>query len=319
MPKHIDAERRRQLETFYESLSPEERRERILLEPAFRDRYNELTTAHRVVQVPHYFWTKWVPVLGPLATTLYMQLRQYCYYNPRTGEKRDWCWPKQETLCQEIGVRDPKTLRKGLRVLEEYGFIRREKTYYVDPHSGKPHQGTNKYYVYFEIPLTASDAAELLLHEVGEGQDLSAPRYDGKKSSHREAPVEKPPYDGKISPHVAGENLPSKTNTRNSTSNVNVSKKATKLDETTNYMAEYLSEELSDPKSLGFYRRAASLLPERTLHRALSETKDAYHRGFIRTTRARFFTDLVKRYAKEQGVDLQLTSGSIDPELSLEG
>ena len=324
MPNDFDEQRRRELETFYESLSPKERRERILLEPVFRDLYNDITNAHRVIQVPHYFWEKWVPVLGPLATTLYMQLRQYCYYNPHTGERRDWCWPKQTTLCREIGIGSRNTLLKGLRILEEHGFIRREKTYYRDSQTGRPHQGTDKYYVYFEIPLTASDAAELLIRSTTPqaSQKANSP-YVLKKQAHKlsepEA-VENPPYVLKNSPHIAGQELSSRSTTRTNTTNVNVSKKPVQqTKESVNHLAEYLAEELDNTKSLGLWRRFARLLPESTLHRALSETKDAYRRELIRTTKARYFTDLVKRYAQELGYDLQLASGSTDPEPSLEG
>ncbi len=322
MPDNVDEERRRQLETFYQSLSPEERRERILLEPVFRDLYNDLTNAHRVVQVPHYFWEKWVPLLGPLATTVYIQLRQHCFYNPRTGERRDWCWLKQTTLCHEIGIRDPKTLRKALRLLEKNGFIKRERTYYRDSATNRPHQGTDKFFVYFEIPLTAPDAAELLIRQITQESPISSePLYDGKKSLHREPAVENSPYDGKKSRHTAREKIPRLNSTITSTiNNVNVPKKTDQqTGKSINYLSEYLAEQLDNTKSLGLWRRFARLVPEQTLHRALSETKDAYHRGLIRTTRARYFTDLVKRYAQEQDVDLQLASGSTDPKPSLEG
>jgi len=119
-----DTLKRKQLEKIYAELSPEQRRNRIILEPAFRDAYNEITQAHRLVPVPHYFWEKWVPVLGPVASMLYMRLRQYCYYNPETGEKREHCWPKQETLGKEIGV-SRCTIMRTLPVLEKHGFIKR--------------------------------------------------------------------------------------------------------------------------------------------------------------------------------------------------
>jgi hypothetical protein len=306
-----DNEQKEALEAFYKNLSPEARRDRILLQPAFRDDYNEITQAHRVVQVPHYFWTKWVPTLGPVATALYMQLRQYCYYNPTTGERRDRCWPKQTTLAREIGVKDQKTIRKGLRLLEEHGFIRRERTYYKDPVTGRPHQGTDKYLIYFEIPLTTIDAVGLLLRQTSHRPD-EVSSYDGKKSRHRASPVDNTPYDGKKSPHIAREKIPRRTSTRTNTYNVNV--KSQKLDQEPDLerqalqesLAQRIAEELDDHASLGFFRLVAGKCPEEMIWRALSETKDAYLTGRIKKSRGACFTDLIKRGARERGIMLSI-------------
>jgi hypothetical protein len=59
-----------------------------------------------------------------------------------------------------------------------------------------------------------------------------------------------------------------------------------------------------DPKSRGFYDLVARKLDPQTIYRALSETKEAARTGEIRTNRARYFTDLVKRYATERGIVL---------------
>jgi hypothetical protein len=294
MANSPDNQKRKEFAQYYASLSPEERRDRILLEPAFRDLYNEITAAHRVVQVPAYFWQKWVPILGPLAATLYQKLRQYCYYNPQTGEKRHWCWPKQATLCREIGVSSRNTLLKGLRVLEDYGFIHRVKTYYRDPNTGRPHQGTDKYYVYFEIPLIDSDAAELLIRASANARpsDIHTSAFVLKKRAHG-----------------AAQKTGNQRSTRSSTNNVNV-------DKTTNvplnddaykeaeYLADLLADEFGDKRSHGFYRRVSRALAPAIIYRMLSETKDAHNRGLIKTTKGRYFTDLAKRHAKDEGVDL---------------
>jgi len=59
-----------------------------------------------------------------------------------------------------------------------------------------------------------------------------------------------------------------------------------------------------DTHSRDFYSLVAQRLDDQTIYRALSETKAAYLQGEIRTTRARYFTDLVKRYAREQSIVL---------------
>ena len=63
-------------------------------------------------------------------------------------------------------------------------------------------------------------------------------------------------------------------------------------------------EVTGDPKSKGFYFLLAKKLDSQTIYRALSETREASREGEIRTNRARYFTDLVKRYAAERGITL---------------
>ena len=308
------SQQRREIEEYYASLGPEERRARIFVAPEFSDLYNEITQAHRVIQVPHYFWAKWVPHLGPLATTLYITLRQYTFYNPRTGEKRDWCWPKQATLCDQIGIRDREYLRKGLRLLEEHGFIRRERTYRKDPQTGLARRSSDKYYIRFEIPLIDTDAVELLIRQTN-AEDLSIGAGSSNravKPSYRKPSVENPPNETVSPPYTAGGKTGSRTNTISSTNNVNVVDKTTENTEDharAEDLALQLSEILSDPDSLGFYRLVARKLPQDTIWRALGLTKEAHQADQIRTTRARYFTDTVKRLAGELEIDLRLGAG----------
>lgn len=59
-----------------------------------------------------------------------------------------------------------------------------------------------------------------------------------------------------------------------------------------------------DPKSRGFYEIVGRKLDSITIYRAISETKEASRNGEIRTTRARYFTDLIKRYAAQRNIIL---------------
>jgi hypothetical protein len=50
-----------------------------------------------------YFRLKWVPILGPALAWLIVVLRNSCYYNRQTGEKRDECtWTKRD-LAAALG------------------------------------------------------------------------------------------------------------------------------------------------------------------------------------------------------------------------
>lgn len=59
-----------------------------------------------------------------------------------------------------------------------------------------------------------------------------------------------------------------------------------------------------DRENRGYYSLVVRKLSEQTIRLVLSETKDASLTGKIRTTPARYFTDLIKRHANEQGISL---------------
>ena len=59
-----------------------------------------------------------------------------------------------------------------------------------------------------------------------------------------------------------------------------------------------------DRQNMRWYHLVAQKLDPDIIYTVLSETKYAAHQGTIRTSRARYFTDLIKRYAQEQGVTL---------------
>ena len=334
----MDDEKRQALEKLYSELSPAERRRRVILEPAFRDDYNELVQAHRIVPVPNYFWEHWLPVLGPVACALYIQLRRYCYHNAQTGEKRETCWPKQATLAREVGVRDPKTVRKGLALLESFGFIERERTYYRDAASGRPHQGSDKYRVFFEIPLTAADAAEFLIRRTAPNKtDFVPASYGGTISPHSPVPVDNSPYDGRKSLHAAREKIPSRTSTRTIQTNVdnviddnrleNEAKDPPPLNppprRSPNELSriERLAFEIGESlKAMGgergggdhhsrrFHLLLASRLPERLLRTAVTATRDAVEaqrsgRGGLRSDAGAYFAGIVRRLAEADGLE----------------
>jgi hypothetical protein len=69
-------------------------------------------------------------------------------------------------------------------------------------------------------------------------------------------------------------------------------------------LVEDILDVTGDPKSRGFYGIVARKLDSQTIYRALSETKEAARMGEIRTNRARYFTDLVKRYAAQRSITL---------------
>jgi len=69
-------------------------------------------------------------------------------------------------------------------------------------------------------------------------------------------------------------------------------------------LVQDILEVTRDPHSKTFYQLVAAKLDEDTVRRAISETKVAFQMGDIRKTRGQYFTDTIKRFAKEQGITL---------------
>lgn len=326
---------KQEVEAYYERLSVEERRQRLILEPRFRDAYNEITQAHRIVPMPQYFWGKWAPVLGPVATVVYQRLRQYCFYDPRTGEGENWCWPRQDTLAKEVGVGHRHTVMKALKVLEQYGFIKREPQFHKRGSRNMVKRGSDKYIIYFEIPLTKEDAIELFYRRmeqmIEESTDVS------KKSTYRENSVDNSPDVSKNSTFTAVENIDSRSITRTISTNVNnvirnkTGKKkssfrkhpaVSKLSPDELDRKEFLATEIGDHlkrmsgkrdvaphQSQGFHRRIAYLLPEVFITEALTATRDVVDderagRKTLRNGASAYFAGTIQKIAAREGIDL---------------
>jgi hypothetical protein len=59
-----------------------------------------------------------------------------------------------------------------------------------------------------------------------------------------------------------------------------------------------------DAHSKSFYTLVAKKVREQTVYRAIAATRQAYLQGEIKTTRARYFTGIIKQLASEEGVSL---------------
>ena len=71
---------------------------------------------------------------------------------------------------------------------------------------------------------------------------------------------------------------------------------------------EFIVEDIlavcEDNKSIEFYKKVARTMPESTIHRSLSEVKETRDLGEIKKSKGALFTNLIKKYAQEQGLDL---------------
>lgn len=70
------------------------------------------------------------------------------------------------------------------------------------------------------------------------------------------------------------------------------------------YLADLILQVCRDQKSIAFYRKVARLLPEQAIFETLSEVREAIQLGRVRENPGAMFTDLIKRKAKELGLEL---------------
>lgn len=71
-------------------------------------------------------------------------------------------------------------------------------------------------------------------------------------------------------------------------------------------LVQSMIEVLGDEHSRGFYTKVARLCPSDVIYRFLSEVKDEWLQGRVKKSKGALFTDKIKRYCKERGIDLGL-------------
>ncbi len=125
-----------------------------------------------------YFWEKWAPRLGPTLTVLIVRLRMHCYYNQATKERRDWCFPTQQTLAEEVGI-SRWTVMRELKKPEARQFVRVQYRSRYDPNRRQTVRISSLYHVAMDDPLIDQDrgkaaallAAGVVLHQAEQRQD----------------------------------------------------------------------------------------------------------------------------------------------------
>jgi hypothetical protein len=71
-----------------------------------------------------------------------------------------------------------------------------------------------------------------------------------------------------------------------------------------NQINEFIADPADQKRSNGFYTTVVRKVPPNTIYRALSTTRQASSLGDIKTTRARYFTTVIKKLATEQDITL---------------
>ena len=292
--------------------------EKAKIEPYYQDIKNEIIQPDSVAVSTKYFWTKWVPVLGPVATCIVLRLRQYCYYNRITGEKREYCWPSQITLASEVGIKDKKTVNKAIKLLEGYGFVRREPNYRYDPARKKKVRSTDTYYISMDDPLTEEDKSELVVKTAERIVATKAKSIDnkeilpkGKISPQVNEDVDNSRPKRKISPYKAGENIPRKRYLEEVLTNVETLVIKNPFKEENAYLVDILGEKLGrEEENARFYQTVCYNLPGNLIMRALAAVEDKFldsldpaKEGF-KVNKSAYFTGVLKNLAKEENIEI---------------
>lgn len=131
----------------------------------------------QVVIGTRYFWERWAPRLGPTLSVLIVRLRMHCYFNQATQERRDWCFPTQQTLAEEIGV-SRWTVMRELKKPEARQFVRVQYRSRYDKIRKITLRISSLYHVAMDDPLIDEDrgraailTAEHLLQQAEDRQD----------------------------------------------------------------------------------------------------------------------------------------------------
>lgn len=289
--------------------------DRIELEPVYLDLKNEIINPEKVVVVSQYFLDKWAPQLGPTLTLLIMRLRKYCYYNKITKERRDWCYPKHDTLAQEIGVSRYTIIRELQRPIADY-FIKRDKRYTYDPKSKKKVRTSDMYYITMDDPLLPEDEKELKekLFKKQLIEEKKPLHLSGNLQLRSPKTVDNSPPKWQFATEDSCGNLQQEeVPLRSTINNVNVDVKL--LDQKdfearVEIIVQDMLQVLRDLKSKNFYTILVRKILEahkspQLIYKALSETKEQTLSGKIRRSPGAYFTDLIKRYCVEDGIELK--------------
>jgi chromosomal replication initiation ATPase DnaA len=132
----------------------------------YKDAYNALTQPDLIHYTTQYFHRQWLPLLGLERWHLIWEMRTRCYWNKKTGQKRDTFEATYPELAAAIGV-STSTVKRMLSRKDPKAdllarFITRLKTKrrYSNYRSGTVNE-TSVWQVRLDDPLTPEDEQEL--------------------------------------------------------------------------------------------------------------------------------------------------------------
>lgn len=191
------------------------------------------------------------------------------------GKRKGYAFPSISTLAQLRGV-DERTLRRHLASLESVGLLRRE---------ARPGQPS---LLWIEEPSTAESGR--YLSTITMGPDTGVTGTPDRNVRPLDEETEESETDKTVNAADALEGR------RGEKPRLSVEERAKR-----DYLAEEILKVTNDPHSLGFYRRAATEVPEQQLFETLSELRQAKREGRVRQSAGALFVAAIKARAKERG------------------
>ena len=107
-----------------------------------------------------YLIDKWLHDLGADGLALVLYLRRQCYYNPRTGERRDTIQLNRGDICKGCGF-SARTLQRLLLQPAVQTFVIRVEEYAIEEKRGGAYQTSNSYRIAMDDPIHPSDQTRL--------------------------------------------------------------------------------------------------------------------------------------------------------------
>lgn len=113
---------------------------------------SDLIKPDSFIKTTRYFWRKWRPILGNSLATLIIEARSRCYFNQKTGERRDFFYSSLEDFGKSAGF----SVRQTMRLLKQPHadkFMKYTSTYFYNAELGKRVRGKSLFKVALEDPL----------------------------------------------------------------------------------------------------------------------------------------------------------------------
>lgn len=280
-------------------------KDKLVLLPFYHELENEAKQPDRVRLQTDYFWRKWAPKLGPTLTVLVITLRSYCYYNKLTKERRDWCYPEQKTLADNVGV-SVDTVQRELKKSIARHFVMREPRYRYDKRFKRPVRTADTYHIAMDDPLTPEDlqeVANMAKNRLENGDHGGKPQ----NAVYPDKPVDKSPGKPQSAVHIAAADRRSRTSTSKNDLRTLSEDIRRPLSEEQEALVEEILSVCGDEKSRRFYEIAAKTFPRARIFQALSVVKDADRTGHITKSKGAYFTAIINSSHTRDHSDKYLT------------
>lgn len=131
----------------------------MTLQGDYTTTYTSIVKPDKVMVSTQYFRREWWPRLGPTLSLLIMELRQRCYWNKNTGEKRSTCVASLNELAIATGV-SISTVQRALRHPDANRFILEVRPqYHYDKALAAKVRAPSMWRIRLDEPLTDEDQA----------------------------------------------------------------------------------------------------------------------------------------------------------------